>query len=1358
VIAILWKWIALDEDDARLKMQQLNPSAAKKEERPAYIAMANCVAAMMQQSDQPSSSSSNSPPSTSSSSFFTMLALELSKSLIAEFTQGTSASNAGVSVSMHVRCHSNFEQHVLFNLTSLILTQSLPANLAAINAGVSAGNPVVLDSFHLLHALLSFIDVVLGFPFEDPKRSEKLALQWALHSSESPEEVMIKPSAKWQGVFVTSQLVEMVTHAHHLLSSLSSSSLSFPLSSSARHLARHCLLQLASLHGPILQDPVPQPISVASAPYVRPPGPSQISLSFLTRNISSLTSLLDRCLSSASVSPVGKMSEEQGLELIGMAEIMKRLLWPGSLASICACPDTSGVQKLLQLQHALSLFLLPYVVTRNLGGKHVQQTDTSKTECFDILLDNWSTLISQLSSLDRDDFLSSSSNPQASLNALEAVGKAIQECTGGVFQAYVTQRCRAQDGAATSSATDADDSDDDDDSQFLESSYVDSHLADVAMLGKAYALDAVKLIVGEMKREASSWQFLLSHPSSSSPSPSLFSLHESLYFLFKLTAHFVGSGDAGWKEMDKSTRYAAIPSHILHMLSSPSGFSAWQELMEVIVGLAGMVREVLEYKENGVSRPMKEFCSPLVLSSFLSLLQTLLATGYIALDQSKWEEKEVSVAFLQAYSGGNSTRMNGSMYGSHVDSLLSSLHLLSISFLTHYTEEFELIEGVLDLLELGMKHTTVRGVWRRILCSPPSSPPSPFRLFFLHSFMSQYQTDPFSFLSVQQGGQGKSYAGWQGENCFASLQPMHIVRLTNLLVQILSFKSELDCNDLHGPSATQEKKRRMEEAMQMMQAWIAPVMRNFFSILHSPSFSSHKSSPLLLSFLSSYLSFFTGLTFDDTCPEWMDFMWMWCTASEKMVGLNNQAGVEAQVKELGRFLQQQEVGKMRGGGGGGGEGKQNLLDTFIELIKQYNTDDILLSDDSGSTLSLCSSILLFFRCFTESFLPYLNQVQSFSFMQKMLEVVNTLVQVMQRRADANTLALQKKPASSQREAESLHAKSALLETAEWEILHSLLQLLECISSKDRFDLSIDSVEFASDAVLNGLMLLLPRLTGNMMQRPNVAKMFFGLLSELVTTNPDKLASVLNEGQRNQLLQVISFVFDSEIQADATAAGGGGGGKGRSVLAVSSSAQLHTELLKEACSAVQAISQYHLYFVSGKAEMERQEAAKVMQQRGLRDIAPPPPSPFAPACVVFLRSLLRVLLHAHLSAALLDPLADALLPTILAQPPVFLEQVREILEGWKQAQIQAIQRLQQSVGQDAAMSHQRQMESMQSALESGFQQLVPSSLAQAGVTGSASRTYFSSKTMAVERSQRTDFRRQMREFVLTVRPLITVKTA
>jgi hypothetical protein len=772
---------------------------------------------------------------------------------------------------------------------------------------------------------------------------------------------------------------------------------------------------------------------------------------------------------------------------------------------------------------------------------------------------------------------------------------------------------------------------------------------------------------------------------------------------------------------------------------------------------------------------LKEFCSPLVFESLVWLLQQFVATGYFLIDQGRYAsmspDMHLPVALLQLYGGGNKAGVQETVYGSAAAPILAALVHTCVALISQYNEEATLIELTMELLDLCARHIPMRLLFKQQLLS---SSPSMFKQFFLVTFMTLFTTDPYQLL---QSNNTQLLLQFQEQHRFYNLSAEMILQVADILMQCLTFRVEEDCNDLvvdrTNKQAVQDAKtQRRQQSLQALQGLLAPMTHGLFSLLMNPQFAHAKSSLLVLKFLTNYVSFFSGVV-RELYVENFDFLWHWITSSDSMMQIPvTHAQIDAMVAQLSTIAQQQEVQQMRGHAASNGTppstfSKQNLLQTLPEIIRQYNTDEATKQNDTGTSLQLFAAILLFFRQFTECFLPYLNQAQSFRLMQSILSLVNVFVSLMERRTSASALAvrsqLHQQTVKSQRKTEALTADMSLLESAEWDILHSLLQLLECVSGKDRVDLSSESVDFASDAVLNGLMLLLPRLTGNMIARPQIASLFFHLLSSLVTTNPDKLASgsVVNEQQRNQLLQVLSFVFDSEAtnNTSATAATAAS----RSVLAVSTSAQLHTRLLREACAAVQAISQYHLYFVSGKAEKERLEAEAALQaaaaaasgasQRGLPVCAPPPPSPFASVCASFLRSLLRVLLRSHLTPDLLDPLADALLPTILSQPAVFMTHVRELLDDWQQTQRIALQRVQQTLGSDASAAHQQQLSSLSSAVESGFQRLIPSGVAQAGVTGAASRTYLSSKTMAVERSQRTLFRQQMREFVLTVRPLM-----
>lgn len=519
--------ICLDADEVELRSRARaspsgRPSASPPPESPSadpltYISMANTVGAWLQRGMEALESESNGgaqsqsqSPSGAASSLFS-LSLELSQALISEFSPGGQAANAGVSVSMHVRCHARFEEHVLANLASAVVGNCLPALLQRsmalaqqpAAAAAASAPPALLMQLQVLHSLLAFLDATLHYDFRDPKRPDALAMKWALASASSaasaaaedapqPATVMIRPAPRWGAMLVRAPLVEMLATAHALLQGLgqrwgeAALEARWPAVGDAAHLLRNCLLQLASLRGEVLNTPKDASTATAAAAGASVSGPGSPAAvrgatAFFERLLGALNAMMQGSLSAASaqLSAQGAISELGGAQLLGGAAIFNRLLCNVNVEELLRLSNATLLPQLVQLQTQLALLLLPL---SNGGGPRSRagqgegagrprvrvQTSTFVQEALDVCLDVWYTVITQLDELLSDQLAAQHSAAMAGggsggssslslrgdgppAEALRQLQQLVHQGSGVVFEAYVVARVQALESPPRSS-------------------------------------------------------------------------------------------------------------------------------------------------------------------------------------------------------------------------------------------------------------------------------------------------------------------------------------------------------------------------------------------------------------------------------------------------------------------------------------------------------------------------------------------------------------------------------------------------------------------------------------------------------------------------------------------------------------------------------------------------------------------------------------------------------------------------------------------------------------------------------------------------------------------------------------------
>jgi hypothetical protein len=689
---------------------------------------------------------------------------------------------------------------------------------------------------------------------------------------------------------------------------------------------------------------------------------------------------------------------------------------------------------------------------------------------------------------------------------------------------------------------------------------------------------------------------------------------------------------------------------------------------------------------------------------------------------------------------------------------------------------------------------------------------------------------------------------YQASQPLYNLSANGVRRLAHVLVQSMVFDSDSD--DTSSPPgssppghAAQMRAHKRAVSVQLLHNVLVSVSRSFYSVLLHPHFMSARHRPLLLRSLTSLVSFWSGLV-RELHRDYFEILWHWLTCTEQAATIppqqqTQQASIEAQIKQQAReadarrhaFKQAQKAAGQVANAAAAMPGGRNVLQSMVDIVRAYAAEDASSpnspargggggggGDESGSgSLELLSSILSFFTSLCSSFLSYLDVGQSYLFMHSSVQLVTAFTALMDRRTSAATLQMRKAQggvvsgsagsrsrntvASAAGKSAALASDLSLLEESEWSSLHALLLLLEGLSTKDQVDMSEESVEFSSDAVLQGLVLLVPRLAGgsvggsSMLAQPEVATLFFSLLSQLISSNPDKLAVALDEQQRTQLMHMILVVLQPPPSAAAPGEQGSNGAAAASspssagaaqsassaaaTLFGHTTAQLHGQLLKEACMAVQALAQYHLYFSSGRAEAERLAAAKedadaARAASSAADAArrvqltarppAPPPSPYGPALGAFLESLLNLLCFAPLGseALQLEAVSDALLPAVMCQPAHMRALVQGAMQQWKANQVHRLAaQASQLSAQDGQMA-QAQLERLSVDLETAFGTLLPPASKKSvaalvsPMTVGSRFSDISSSAMRLQLNQRQAYRQQVRTFVLTARPILAMR--
>lgn len=163
----------------------------------------------------------------------------------------------------------------------------------------------------------------------------------------------------------------------------------------------------------------------------------------------------------------------------------------------------------------------------------------------------------------------------------------------------------------------------------------------------------------------------------------------------------------------------------------------------------------------------------------------------------------------------------------------------------------------------------------------------------------------------------------------------------------------------------------------------------------------------------------------------------------------------------------------------------NWLHVFVDLIPSFSSNPTLLIENKeyfNMTFAAVSSIIQLFFDIADVDISYLNKDESLHYFQTCISLVTNFGNYAQ-----------------------VCSNSRLCDNEENWIL--LLRILLHIVSKDAIDFSSDVITFASDAAFAGVSKLLPHLTQDLLDYPDIIKCYYGLVTELVSCYPKKFLSM-----------------------------------------------------------------------------------------------------------------------------------------------------------------------------------------------------------------------------------------------------------
>jgi hypothetical protein len=290
----------------------------------------------------------------------------------------------------------------------------------------------------------------------------------------------------------------------------------------------------------------------------------------------------------------------------------------------------------------------------------------------------------------------------------------------------------------------------------------------------------------------------------------------------------------------------------------------------------------------------------------------------------------------------------------------------------------------------------------------------------------------------------------------------------------------------------------------------------------------------------------------------------------------------------------------------------------------------------GTESRVVTSILKLFRDLAATEVGFLNGEQQIVLMRSCVEVVAQFGRVNTERLTRLRTGTGLVAAAEAKEAEQ----------DQFSDVTTLLKLLSHLISSEMGSLERDAVQSASDAALQGLMILAPHLSENMLKYPEICQAYFSLLRDLVTTHVDKFASLPSEARSTMIGSLTLGInhYDVIIARDG-------------LTTLNELGVFHFRCRRAAMGIPDEPEPVaSTPSRSGRLPVERKSPAKSPSS-----VTSPPAgsvaasmgaSPFGDDLVTrhdFMARVLNILLFERTSPLLLEPLADALLPLVVAEP-------------------------------------------------------------------------------------------------------------
>jgi exportin-4 len=194
---------------------------------------------------------------------------------------------------------------------------------------------------------------------------------------------------------------------------------------------------------------------------------------------------------------------------------------------------------------------------------------------------------------------------------------------------------------------------------------------------------------------------------------------------------------------------------------------------------------------------------------------------------------------------------------------------------------------------------------------------------------------------------------------------------------------------------------------------------------------------------------------------------------------------------------------------------ESFFDKFLRLVQLYKAYPRVVT----AILQLVCSM-------AESEVRFMSRIQSASFMSFVLRLVRVYGKYSSERL-AWFQSRQKQHGDELKHSVDVNGSDNSDEDDDFVDISTVLRILDHVNSKDLLDFSDDdgkATEFASDAALAGLGILLPHITEqNMFMFPTVTELYFDLLEDVITTHPSKFGRIGND-ERKQLMQALVFAI------------------------------------------------------------------------------------------------------------------------------------------------------------------------------------------------------------------------------------------